>query len=176
MDWLENHQIIQWELPEDMAAKELSEKYKLAADSEDFSIYTEARHNVESEKISNSFNTITEEQAAHNNKINRILDKAWELLDQKSKRSLLDLQPAGNDFMNVIDDRIKSENSYSDDYMNYQVKNNSLLLWKLRLQTAVRIGKNFVKKLTKAFLDNVIMPEDTDPDYLEVFDLYTAYS
>lgn len=173
MDWLESHQIIQWELPEDMAAKELSEKYKVAADSEDFSIYVDARHNVESSKFNNSF-TITEEQAAHNNKINRILDKAWELLDQKSKRILLDFQPAGNDFMSVIDNRIKSENMYSDEYMNYQVENNSLKLWKLRLQTAIRIGKNFVKKLTEAFFNSVAIPEE-DSQYIEIFNLYESY-
>jgi hypothetical protein len=175
MDWLENHQIIQWELPEDMAAKELSEKYKLAVVSEDFSIYTEARHNVESSKVNNSFNTITEEQAAHNNKINRILDKAWELLDQKSKRSLLDLQPAGNDFMNVIDQKLQTENYYSDDYMNYQKSNNSLKLWKSRLEFAAKIGKNFVRRLTESFFNNVPMSED-DPNYFELFNLYESYS
>ena len=172
--WLENHQIIQWELPEDMAAKELSEKYKLAADSNDFNIYANARHDIESSKVNNSFITITEEQAAHNNKINRILDKAWELLDQKSKRSLLDLQPAGNDFMEIIDQKMQSDNHYSDDYMNYQKSNNSLKLWKARLQAAVRIGKNFVLRLTESFFNSVAVSED-DPNYLDLYNLYESH-
>ena len=173
MNWLESHQAIQWELPEDVAAKELSEKYKLAVNSEDFNIYANARHDIESGRIKNNFNAISDDQEAHNNKINRILDKAWELLDTQEQKALLDLQPAGSDFMEVIDRKMQSDNHYSDDYMNYQKSNNSLKLWKARLEFAAKIGKNFVRRLTESFFNNVAVSEDLN--YFELFNLYESH-
>ena len=175
MDWLENHQIIQWELPEDMAAKELSEKYRIAISSQDYSIYSQAKDNIELGKFIEGYYGISQEQLEQNQRIDQILSMAWEQLEPSEQKSILDLQPAGNDFMNVIDQKLQTENYYSDDYMNYQKSNNSLKLWKARLQAAVRIGKNFVQRLTESFFNNVPMSED-DPNYFELFNLYESFS
>ena len=58
--------------------------------------------------------------------------------------------------------------------MNYQKKNNSLKLWKSRLESAVRIGKNFVIKLSESFFNSVAVSED-DTNYFELFNLYESY-
>lgn len=175
MDWLENHQVIQWVKPDDMASKDLVEKYRIAISSQDYSIYSQAKNNVESGKFIEGYYGISQEQLEQNQRIDQILSMAWEQLEPSEQKALLDLQPAGNDFMNVIDQKLQAENYYSDDYMNYQKKNNSLKLWKSRLESAVRIGKNFVIKLTESFFNNVAVSED-DNNYFELFNLYESYS
>ena len=175
MDWLETHQVIQWVTPDDMASKELAEKYRIAVTSQDYSIYSQARDNVESGKFREGYYGISKEQLEQNQRIDQILSMAWEQLEPSEQKSILDLQPAGNDFMNVIDQKVQTENYYSDDYMNYQKKNNSLKLWKSRLESAVRIGKNFVIKLSESFFNSVAVSED-DTNYFELFNLYESYS
>ncbi|MFM6051480.1 MAG: hypothetical protein ACKPA7_07510, partial [Sphaerospermopsis kisseleviana] len=155
MEWLESHQIVQWITPDDIATKDLADKYRSAITSQDYEIYSQARNEVESQKFVVGFHGLSEKQSESNQRIDQIIDKAWEQLDPQEQKAILDLRPAGNDFMNEIDSKVQSTNYYSDEYMGYQQSKNSLNLWKLRLKAALEIGKQFVEQLCVAFFNCV---------------------
>ncbi|MFM6154447.1 MAG: hypothetical protein ACKPE3_15880, partial [Sphaerospermopsis kisseleviana] len=173
MEWLDSHQIVQWITPDDQAVQVLTEKYRTAIHCQDYEIYSQARNEVESSKFVEGYNGLSEDQSERNSKIDQILNKAWEQLDPQEQKAILNLRPAGNDFMNEIDSKVQSTNYYSDEYMGYQQSKNSLNLWKLRLKAALEIGKQFVEQLCVAFFNCVAVSEDSK--YLELFTLYESH-
>ncbi|MTJ10739.1 plasmid replication protein, CyRepA1 family [Anabaena sp. UHCC 0204] len=173
MDWLETHQVIQWITPDDMASKDLAEKYRMAISSEDYSIYSQARLNIESSKFVEGHHGLTTEQGDHNKKMDQIVAQAWEQLDPQEQKALLDLRPADTDFMNVIDQKVQTDNNYTDEYMSYQQSRNSLNLWKLRLKAGLEIGKQFVIKLVQDFFATV--PMSVDAGYMDLYNLYESH-
>jgi hypothetical protein len=174
MAWLESHQVVQWATPDDMVVKDLAEKYRSAIASQDYGIYSQARYEIESSKYGYGLH-LTEEQAEKNQRIDQIVAQAWEQLQPQEQKAILDLRPADNDFMNVIDQKLQSDNNYSDEYMNYQKSRNSLNFWKLRLKAALEVGKNFVIKLSEDFFNSVPASKD-DKNYFELFNLFESYS
>ncbi|MFM6134532.1 MAG: hypothetical protein ACKPCP_10230, partial [Sphaerospermopsis kisseleviana] len=173
MEWLQTHQVIQWVAPDDQAAQELTEKYRSAIHCQDYSIYSQARRDIESSKFVVGYNGLTAEQSERNIKIDQILNKAWEQLEKIEQKAILDLRPAGNDFLQEIDSKVQNDNFYSDEYMIYQQSQNSLNLWKLRLKAAVNIGTQFVERLCETFFNCVPLSEDDR--YYELFDLYESH-
>lgn len=173
MNWLESHQVIEWITPDDLASKDLAEKYRSAITSQDYGIYSQARNEIESTKYVEGYHGMSAEQIDRNRRIDQIINSAWEQLQVEEQRAIIDLRPAGNDFMNIIDQKLQADNHYSDDYMTYQQSRNSLNLWKLRLGAALEIGKDFVRKLSEAFFNLVPASED-NPKYFELFNLYES--
>ncbi|MFM6135308.1 MAG: hypothetical protein ACKPCP_14290, partial [Sphaerospermopsis kisseleviana] len=173
MEWLETHQVIEWVTPDDQAVQVLTEKYRTAIHCQDYEIYSQARNEVESQKFVVGFHGLSEKQSESNQRIDQIIDKAWQLLSSDEQKAILDIRPAGNDFLQEIDSKVQSKYYYSDEYMGYQQSQNSINLWKLRLNAALDIGKQFVVRLCEAFFNCVPMSEDDR--YYELFDLYESH-
>lgn len=170
-EWLENHQIISWvkENSLDLTVKQLKQQFKSAVETKNYSIYSEAINDVNATKYRSTYG-LNSEQVAHNSRIDQAIETAWNSLTNEEQQAIKDLTPAPSNFMDAIDAEIEKTNPNLVGLLPYHKKQSTNKLWKLRLESALAMGKNFVKSLINMFFDSVQLAA-TD-DSIEVFDAY----
>ena len=170
-EWLENHQVISWvkENSLDLTIKQLKEQFKLAVKTENYSIYSQAISDVNATKYSSNYG-LNKEQVAHNDRIDQAVQMAWNSLTNEEQKAIKDLTPAPSNFIQVIDSEVEKNNPSIAGLMQYHKEQGTNKLWKLRLESALKMGRNFIKSLVNMFFHSVQLT--ISDDSIELFDEY----
>ncbi|MEA5559071.1 plasmid replication protein, CyRepA1 family [Nodularia spumigena] len=120
----------------DDLANELAERFKTATQ---YSDYLAAKAEWEAKKDNSDM--LTELVVQENTKIDRIIQLAWEKLTPQEQRRIVNLQPIPQNYLDVLDSRVMS-NNYSPEHYNALPAGTR---WKLRLSEVIALGETTAK-------------------------------
>ena len=110
------------------------------------------------------------EKSAHNDRIDQAVQMAWNSLTNEEQKAIKDLTPAPSNFIQVIDSEVEKNNPSIAGLMQYHKEQGTNKLWKLRLESALKMGRNFIKSLVNMFFHSVQLT--ISDDSIELFDEY----